>query len=192
MKKNLSVSLRALIITSLISLATGSLIVLSVFLIGSIRISGGDYIGAVVGGIGSIVGSFIGAVVAYIVAAYQVHKTFELDRLKGQSGNYAVIRLIKVEVDKNFRLLENSRDHYYLGKKDFIKYLSDSNWNKCSTLIGQEIKDEVIHTLSSVYSKILLLKNNDITLEGPLYDKLTTQLNECSQKLDSQLEILRN
>ncbi|KWX79547.1 hypothetical protein AMQ84_06425 [Paenibacillus riograndensis] len=192
MKKNIEITMRAIILIIIVSLIVGALIVLSVYMIANIKTSGKDYLSAIVGGVGGVIGSFIGAIVAYIVAAYQVQKTFELDKRKGQSGNYAVLRLVKVEIDTNHRLLSSSKSQYFAGRRDLlVGLLGRENWEKCSTLIGQEVEDTVVSQLSSVYRKMRLLES-ETGMPEQTYDRLVSDLSICSSLLDTALNQLKN
>jgi hypothetical protein len=189
-KIKVNISLIGFVMVILISVLVGALILSSFLLVGSLKVSDKDYIGAVVGSIGNIIGGVIGGIVAYIVAAYQVNKTHELERSKGESNSYATLRLVKVELESNIRILEGIKDQYFSGKKDSLKYVSLDNWEKCSILIGKEVNDDTIRSVSSIYNKFRVIKSHSGTLDQQTYDQLLRDADNTIKEIEKELQKL--
>lgn len=191
MRTNIKLSMKSLLTIVIVALMTGVLITLSGLLATSIKAAEKDYITAIVGSLGNIIGGFIGAIVAYIVAAYQVQKTFDLEKIKGNSSKYAVLRLLKSELSSNLRLLENFRQDYHASKTDFVNHISIEIWDKCSIQIGPEVTDATLDKIMSVYGKVKLVKNQEKKLPADIYEQLIVDLKAALASIDRDIDTIK-
>lgn len=190
MKTRIEVTFQFLLVLILLSLLLGSIITLSCLLTASIKAAEKDYISAIVGSLGNIIGGIIGAIVAYLVAAYQVKKTLEFERFKGNSGNFAYLRLIKVELVTNNKILLTFKSDYFQGKVSFLDQISNENWNKCSTNLGTEVNDATLSALNNTYRQLTLLKEQRGKFDSGLYDGLLSEVQKTLEKVEGDLKTL--
>lgn len=100
----------------------------------------GDYISALVSGLGNVIGGIIGVLSAFLIALYQIKKTYELEKNKGKASNSAVLRLLQTELQSNKKIVENFKDKYFEWNKDFLEFISVDNWDRFSLQIGLCVK----------------------------------------------------
>lgn len=190
MKTRVELTISLLIFLIILATTLGVVISLSGLLVASIQASEQDYIGAIVGSLGNIIGGIIGVLAAVLVAAYQIRKTFELERNKGAASNSAVLRLLKTELQSNCKLIQNFKSDYMEGNKAFLKSVSIDNWERCSLQIGMETSDTTLNAISSAYRKISLLKSESKINEST-YDKLIDDLSTALSNIEEDLELLK-
>lgn len=174
----------------ILAVSLGVIISLSSLLVTSINAAEEDYIGAIVGSLGNIIGGIIGVLAAVLIAAYQIRKTFELERNKGAASNSAVLRLLKTELQSNQKLIESFKEQYMQDNRAFLQMVSMDNWERCSLQIGMETTDNTLTAISSVYRKIALLKS-DRKIDESIYDKLTVDISSALSNINDDLEILK-
>lgn len=190
MKIKMQLNLLTIIIIVLLSIIVGVLLSISGLLVSSIQKAEKDYVGAIVGSLGNIIGGIIGGIVAYIVAAFQVQKTYELEKNKGLTNNYGILRLIKIELLSNFNILKTFKNDYLLESNDHLqKYLSLDTWIQCSTQIGHEVSDKTLTKLSSIYKKFKLIKEEKI--EGDLLERNIEDVEKTIELINEELKRLK-
>lgn len=189
MKNKIEIGLFGFLSLLFTALLTGFFISLACLLVLSIKASGKDYVGAIVGSLGNAIGGFISAIVAYIVANLQIKKSLESTRNKDINSNYAILRLVKVELERCVRLIRSSKDNYLSEKRDFINYISWESWDRCSVLFGREVSDQTIGQISSTYSKIKLLASGK-SFPSQLYDDLIVNIDDTIHCVDTEISKL--
>ncbi|NRD81005.1 hypothetical protein HPT25_27170 [Bacillus sp. BRMEA1] len=191
MKTKVEISIGLLILLILLAIILGLITSLSGLLVTSVEAAKQDYISAIIGSLGNVIGGIIGVLAAVLVAAYQIRKTFDLERNKGVANNSAVLRLIRTELESNHRLIQNFREQYVQGNKTFLDLISTDNWERCSLQIGMETSDDTLNAVSSVYRKINLLKS-DRNMDVQTYDRLVSDLSAALGNVDNDLRLLQS
>ncbi|GLI83472.1 hypothetical protein ANABIO32_11650 [Rossellomorea marisflavi] len=186
-KIKIELSLKALIALPILGLIVGVLILNSVWVLNDLNAKNISYAGDLVGAIGNLIGAIIGGIVAYIIAAYQVQKTFEIERSKKNQENNATLRLLKLELSKNEKLLKGMKDDYLNPRKTdemvFIDFISLEHWENCASKIGIEVSEETLSQFMSVYRKLRLVKIKELTLDEAQYNELIDEINKITSKL---------
>lgn len=194
MMERFNFSLKEVIYLSVGLILTGVIFTYSVLLAIEFAKSGKDYISAVIGFAGNIIGGIAGGIVAYLVAAYQVRKTFELEGNRSVSASYSLLRLIKSELNNNKKIINGTKNDFSQGNNlSFLNSISLNNWLRCSDRLGVEVSEETIEKTQTCYTKIEAYKTASNNIPLSTSDELLRSIDVSLELINKDIQqMLKN
>lgn len=191
MKNHFHFNIKEALILGITLTVIGAIITYVIILFYNLIEAGNDSLSATINFFGNVIGGLIGGVVAYLVASYQVNKTFELHGKQSISASYSLLRLIKAELTNNKNILENFKGDLEAGKSRFVlQSVSNSNWIRCSDRLSIEVSDETINQLNSCYIKLDAYKNTQTNPSVSLADDIIYNIDIVLNKVNSDIETM--
>ncbi len=115
---------------------------------------------------------------AYAVVAVQIKSTIEHDGRKRNSTNYTQLPLKKAQLTNNLNILSQFKEDFSSGEAMIaLSSLSRSNWARCSSNLGTEVKDETIIKMQSCYIKTETYSTSQTIKRIDITDDIITTIN---------------